>query len=123
MFSAISSSSLDTHIPTSKAVYNFVTSKIENNGSNESSNTGTGGGLPEVFYVETFAESPEVSGLYINHDGETRFWNGNEWEYTSQEIIDEIKLENNDLVTADIEDDNEAAIITRMLLAKVRSSN
>lgn len=38
-------------------------------------------------------------------------------------LVMEIKLENNDLVTADIEDDNEAAIITKMLLEKVRSSN
>ena len=80
----------ENKIPSVKAVYNFVTSKIENNGSNEGSNTSTGGGLPEVFYVETFAESPEVSGFYIDHDGETRFWSGSEWEYTSHEITDEI---------------------------------
>lgn len=38
-------------------------------------------------------------------------------------LVMEIKLENNDLVTADIEDDNEGAIITKMLLDKARSSN
>ena len=38
-------------------------------------------------------------------------------------LVMEIKLENNDLVTADIEDDNEATIITKMLLDKARSSN
>jgi hypothetical protein len=80
----------ENKIPSVKAVYNYVNSKIENNGSNEGSNTSTGGGLPEVFYVETFTESPEVSGFYIDHDGETRFWNGEEWEYTSHEITDEI---------------------------------
>lgn len=35
-------------------------------------------------------------------------------------IVMELKLENNNLITADIEDDKEAKIISKMLLEKVR---
>ena len=35
-------------------------------------------------------------------------------------IVMELKLENNNLITADIEDDKEAAIISKMLLEKAR---
>jgi len=37
-------------------------------------------------------------------------------------IVMEIKLDNNDLITADIENDEEAALISKMLLEKVRNN-
>ena len=55
----------------------------------------TNSGKAEVFYIETFdiyteENTPTVSGLYINHDGETRFWDGSVWENTSYALTDEI---------------------------------
>ena len=34
------------------------------------------GNLNDIFYVETFDSEPSVSGLYIDHNGESRYWTG-----------------------------------------------
>ena len=52
-------------------------------------------GRPEVFYIETFdiytkENTPTVSGLYIDYDGQSRFWTGSDWENTSHKIINVI---------------------------------
>jgi hypothetical protein len=73
-------------VPSTKAVYNFVIDRI-----------GNGGGSAEVFYIESFEDyNTQTSGLYIDHEGETRFWSGTEWEYTSQKITEIISEESTD---------------------------
>ena len=50
------------------------------------------GNLNDIFYVETFDSEPSVSGLYIDHNGESRYWTGIEWEYISNEVSDIIDV-------------------------------
>lgn len=76
----ISELSTSGTIPTSKAVYDFFQSEVSGIVSE-----------PEVFYISSFLNYvPSTSGLFINQEGETRFWTGSEWEYTSNEIVDNI---------------------------------
>ena len=97
-------------VPSVKAITDFVADKTSNlltDSSLSSINSSiktlssdvellkTNSGKAEVFYIETFdiyteENTPTVSGLYINHDGETRFWDGSVWENTSYALTDEI---------------------------------
>lgn len=77
----IDANSTDKTVPTAKAVYTYV----QNNQS-----TG-GGSVPEVFYINSFENyTPSTSGFYIDHDGETRYWDGKNWEYTSRRVINNL---------------------------------
>ena len=69
----------DETVPTTKAVSDYINDKIENID------------FPEVFYITSFeGYSADVSGLYIDENGQSRFWSGTEWQNTSHEVIDEI---------------------------------
>ena len=75
----------------------------------------------DIFYVETFNSEPSVSGLYINHDGESRYWTGSEWEYISNEVSDIIDVNSTsgtvptskavyDFVTTSLQDNEGSAV-------------
>ena len=79
MVTAIDHNATHTTIPTTKAVYDYVSGATEN-------------AKPEVFYIETFdiytaTNKPAVSGFYIDPYQNTKFWNGSEWVDTSKRII------------------------------------
>ena len=67
-------------VPTSKAVYDFVTSSLQNN---------EGSAVNEVFYIESFDNyTPTISGIYIDQNGQSKFYSGSEWEQISNEVVD-----------------------------------
>ena len=76
----ISSSSTSGTIPTSKAVYDFVTTSLQDN---------EGSVVNEVFYIESFDNyTPTISGIYIDQNGQSKFYSGSEWEQISNEVVD-----------------------------------
>ena len=76
----ISSSSTSGTIPTSKAVYDFVTTSLQDN---------EGSAVNEVFYIESFDNyTPTISGIYIDQNGQSKFYSGSEWEQISNEVVD-----------------------------------
>ena len=76
----ISSSSTSGTIPTSKAVYDFVTTSLQDNESSA---------VNEVFYIESFDNyTPTISGIYIDQNGQSKFYSGSEWEQISNEVVD-----------------------------------
>ena len=86
----ISSSTTSGTVPTSKAVYDFVTASLQNNTGS------TGSATQEIFYIESFDNyTPSISGIYIDQDGQSKFYSGSEWEQISNEIIDSFYDSNN----------------------------
>lgn len=59
------------------------------------------GGDKEIFYLNSteFDETPAASGLYLNNEGEAKFWNGNEYEHLSIEITNEFDNNNIELTS------------------------
>lgn len=76
----INESSTSGSVPTSKSVYDFVTTSLQNN---------TGSSVNEVFYIKSFNNyTPAVSGIYIDQNGQSKFYSGTEWEQISNEVVD-----------------------------------
>ena len=76
----IDTNSTSGTVPTSKAVYDFVTSSLQNN---------EGSAVNEVFYIESFDNyTPTISGIYIDQNGQSKFYSGSEWEQISNEVVD-----------------------------------
>jgi hypothetical protein len=77
MVTAIDHNATHTTIPTTKAVYDYVSGATEN-------------AKPEVFYIDDFDEldlNTIVTGFYIDPYQNTKFWNGYDWVDTSKRII------------------------------------